>query len=98
MICEYFREFSKKFETALTVYSGAWGKLIHEKNQKQKISDFLRQLASFLGEELAKKSTGTFNVLKPIQAILYLVTMKQISEVEEKPFTSSLIYLSKSLM
>jgi hypothetical protein len=25
-------------ETALMVYSGAWGKLIHEKNQMQKIS------------------------------------------------------------
>ncbi len=36
--CEYLREFSKKFETALMVYSGAWGKLIHGKNQKQKIS------------------------------------------------------------
>jgi hypothetical protein len=36
--CEYLREFSKKFETALLVYSRAWGKLIHEKNQKQKIS------------------------------------------------------------
>jgi hypothetical protein len=33
-----FRIFSKKFETALMVYSGAWGKLIHEKNQKSKIS------------------------------------------------------------
>jgi hypothetical protein len=32
--CEYLREFSKKFETALMVYSGAWGKWIHEKNQK----------------------------------------------------------------
>ncbi len=32
------REFSKKFEMAQIVYSGAWGKLIHEKNQKQKIS------------------------------------------------------------
>ncbi len=29
---EYLREFSKKFETALMVYSGAWGKLIHGKN------------------------------------------------------------------
>jgi hypothetical protein len=28
----------KKFKTALMVYSRAWGKLIHEKNQKQKIS------------------------------------------------------------
>jgi hypothetical protein len=36
--CEYLREFSKKFETALMVYSGAWGKLIQEKNQKSKIS------------------------------------------------------------
>jgi hypothetical protein len=35
--CECLREFSKKFETALLVYSGAWGKLIHEINQMQKI-------------------------------------------------------------
>jgi hypothetical protein len=32
------REFSKKFETVLMQYSGAGGKLIHQKNQKQKIS------------------------------------------------------------
>ncbi len=36
--CEYLREFSKIFETALIVWSEAWGKLIQEKNQKQKIS------------------------------------------------------------
>ncbi len=30
--------FRKKFETVLMEYSGAGGKLIHEKNQKQKIS------------------------------------------------------------
>ncbi len=36
--CEYLREMSKKFETALMMYSGAWGKQIHEKNQKSKIS------------------------------------------------------------
>jgi hypothetical protein len=36
--CEYLREFSQKFETVLMDYSGAGGKLIHEKNQKQKIS------------------------------------------------------------
>ncbi len=36
--CEYLSEFSKKFETVLIEYSGAGGKLIHEKNQKQKIS------------------------------------------------------------
>ncbi len=39
-VCEYLREFSNKFEIALMVsgVSGAWGKLIHEKNQKQKIA------------------------------------------------------------
>ncbi len=31
MSCEYLREFSKKFETALMVYSGARGKLILKK-------------------------------------------------------------------
>ncbi len=36
--CEYLREFSKKIEMAVMAYSGAWGKLIHEKNQKSKIS------------------------------------------------------------
>ncbi len=36
--CKYLREFSKKLEMALLVYSGAWEKLIHEKNLKYKIS------------------------------------------------------------
>ncbi len=35
---EYLREFSKKFEMAVLVYLGAWGKLTNEKNQKSKIS------------------------------------------------------------
>ncbi len=30
--------FSKKFEMILMLLSGAWGKVIHEKNLKQKIS------------------------------------------------------------
>jgi hypothetical protein len=30
--------FSKKFEMTLVLFSGAWGKMIHEKNLKQKIS------------------------------------------------------------
>ncbi len=28
--CEYFRKLSKKFETTLMGYSGAWGKLIFD--------------------------------------------------------------------
>ncbi len=36
--CEYLREFSKKFETVLIGHSGVGGKLIHKKNQRQKIS------------------------------------------------------------
>jgi hypothetical protein len=31
---EYFREFSKKFKTAVMVYSGGWGKLIHGKKSE----------------------------------------------------------------
>ncbi len=31
-------EFSKKFEITLMLFSGAWGKVIHENNLKQKIS------------------------------------------------------------
>ncbi len=38
LTCEYLREFSKKFEMNLMLFSGAWGKVIHEKNRKQKIS------------------------------------------------------------
>ncbi len=38
LTCEYLREFSKKFEMILMLLSGAWGKVIHEKNLKQKIS------------------------------------------------------------
>jgi hypothetical protein len=37
LTCEYLHEFKKKFGTVLMEYSGAGGKLIHEKNQKQKI-------------------------------------------------------------
>jgi hypothetical protein len=36
--CEYLREFSKKFEMTLVLFSGTWRKMIHEKNLKQKNS------------------------------------------------------------
>jgi hypothetical protein len=38
LTCEYLREFSKNFEMILMLFSGAWGKVNHEKNLKQKIS------------------------------------------------------------
>ncbi len=38
LTCEYLREFSKTFEMILMSLSGAWGKVIHEKNLKQQIS------------------------------------------------------------
>jgi hypothetical protein len=38
LTCEYLRKFSEKFEMILMLLSGAWGKVIHEKNLKQKIS------------------------------------------------------------
>jgi hypothetical protein len=37
--CKYLHKFSKKFETTLKVYSGAWGKLIREKTRRRKSRD-----------------------------------------------------------
>ncbi len=37
--CEYLRKFLKKFEMTLMVYSGAGGKLIHEKTRSPKSRD-----------------------------------------------------------
>ncbi len=39
LTCEYLPEFSKKFEMILKLLPGAWGKVIHEKNLKQKSRD-----------------------------------------------------------
>ncbi len=39
LTCEYLREFSKKFEMTLGRFSGAWGKVIHEKTWSKKSSD-----------------------------------------------------------
>jgi hypothetical protein len=38
LTCEYLREFSKKFEMIITLFSGARGKRNHEKNLKHKTS------------------------------------------------------------
>ncbi len=38
LTCEYLHKFSKKFEMTLMLFSGVWGKVIHEKNLKQNIS------------------------------------------------------------
>ncbi len=35
---EFIASFFKKFKSALMAYLGAWGKMIHVKKQKQKIS------------------------------------------------------------
>jgi hypothetical protein len=37
--CKYLREFSKKIEMVLMEYSGAGGKLIHEKTRSKKSHD-----------------------------------------------------------
>jgi hypothetical protein len=36
---EYLRNFRKKLEITLQLFSRAWGKMIHEKNLKQKTRD-----------------------------------------------------------
>jgi hypothetical protein len=35
LTCEYLRECSKKLEMTLTLFSGVWGKMIHQKNLPQ---------------------------------------------------------------
>jgi hypothetical protein len=37
LTCEDLREMLKKFEITLLLFLGAWGKMTHEKNLKQKI-------------------------------------------------------------
>jgi hypothetical protein len=39
LTCEYFLEFSKKFEMTLKLFSRALGKMIHKKNLKKKFCD-----------------------------------------------------------
>ncbi len=39
LTCEYIREFSKKFETTLMLFSGAWKKMIHKKTWNKKSRD-----------------------------------------------------------
>jgi hypothetical protein len=53
---EYLREFSKKFEIALMVYSGAWGKLIHG-FLKNRTGNFIKfDLDTSIGHENLKYS------------------------------------------
>jgi len=39
LTCEYLQEFSKKFKMTLELFSGAWGKMIHEKIWSKKSRD-----------------------------------------------------------
>jgi hypothetical protein len=41
LTCEYLHEFSKKIEMTIRLFSGALGKMIHEKNQKQKSRNYV---------------------------------------------------------
>ncbi len=69
--CEYLREFSKKFETTLMAYSGAWGKLIHKKIQKSKGLNYFesaKQLCNFI------HSAPSPNALTLIPDILLILT------------------------
>jgi hypothetical protein len=39
LICEYLRKFLTKFEMTLVSFSGAWGKMTHEKIESKKSCD-----------------------------------------------------------
>ncbi len=59
--CRYLRDFSKKFETALMVYSGAWGKLIHENTRSRKFRGAVPLRVSL---KACKKSLSTMGLTK----------------------------------
>jgi hypothetical protein len=40
LICKYLCKFAKKIEMTQVLFSGSWGKVIHEKNLKQNILEF----------------------------------------------------------
>ncbi len=63
--CEYLREFSTKFETVLMGYSGAGGKLIHEKTRSKKSRDtvpliHLRICNCWMSQEFADLQVANF--------------------------------------
>ncbi len=78
---EYLREFSKKFEMAVMLYSHAWGKLIHEKKQKSKISwhcPFKEPNNRFQGTNSAKLCSlaGRFDNLIPTRFLAPIDCLK----------------------
>jgi hypothetical protein len=60
----YLREFSKKFEMTLMQLSETWGKMIYEKNQKQKISLTLFPLIRYCPEDTWLKNSLLFLSLR----------------------------------
>jgi hypothetical protein len=69
--CQYLREFSKKFETALMVYSGAWGKLIHEKTRSRKSREtvplIIPQIKTLFCRRVSKQCWGSVTFLVRIR-------------------------------
>ncbi len=67
LTCEYLRNFMKKFEMTLMLFSGAWGKVINEKTLKQKFSWH----CPFIKKRKVRTNTYLYSPLKNIIQILY---------------------------
>ncbi len=90
LTCEYLREFSNKIVTVLMDYSGAGGKLIHQKNRKQKISwhcpfnvvIYLTLKLSYLLYEWTFDSmyTGNINALLELRSCRSAACVGQLTE------------------
>ncbi len=86
---EYLREFSKKFEKAVLVYSDVWGKLIHEKNRSQKSRDTVPLSMCFLHVRLWFSNCYVALLLKKLISKFWLVSMKLYTTVNSKTLGSN---------
>jgi hypothetical protein len=64
LTCEYLRELSKKFVMTLMLFSGAWGKVIHEKTWSKKSRDAVPFLST-LFLQLCSYEGDTSKIAKP---------------------------------
>jgi hypothetical protein len=80
---KYLREFSKKFEMAVMVYSGAWEKLIHEKNQKSKISWHCPGIDSWALETFTNTSSDVSVLFKMlVETFTFSLSRKSYKKIQ----------------
>jgi hypothetical protein len=89
LTCDYIREFVKKFEMTLMLFAGAWGKMIHGKNMKQKTSLHcpFKHIYNTHVRVLCTEGMGWLQKTKPVLPFViqwYLISAKVYSSLHTK--------------